>query len=155
MDTVDPKKLAGGYKADEHKPRMDLIPPEVPYALAVVLAYGASKYVARNWEKGMSWGRPFAAAMRHLWAWWGGSGPTPKSFLFGDLDAETKFSHLWHALACLSFLVAYEERGMKQFDDRFTRPEDIEAAKPKPAPALDTDAAQLDLFGDYLAKRAG
>lgn len=118
-DVVDPDKLAGGYKADENKVRMDLIPPEVPHALAAVLTFGANKYTARNWEKGMWWGRPFAACMRHLWAWWGGKGPTTKSFLFGDLDAETGFSHLWHALCCLAFLTAYEERGMTQWDDRF------------------------------------
>lgn len=124
-DVVDPAKLAGGYKADEHKVRMDLIPPEVPFALAAVLTKGAIKYADRNWEKGMKWGRPFAALMRHMWAWWGGKGPTNKSFLFGDLDPETKFSHLWHALACIAFLVSYEVRGMTQFDDRFAGPESL------------------------------
>jgi hypothetical protein len=71
----------------------------------------------RNWELGMSWGRVFGALMRHLWAWWGGRGPTTKSFLFGDLDSETGMSHLWHAACCIAFLVAYEERGAGT-DDR-------------------------------------
>ena len=119
-DKVDPAQLVGGYKADEAKPRMDLIPPEAIFALATVLSFGAAKYADRNWEKGMKWSRPFGAAMRHLWAWWGGKTPTTTNFLFGDLDAETGFSHLWHAICCLAFLVSYEERQMTEWDDRFT-----------------------------------
>lgn len=130
-DYVDPDKLASGYKADEAKTRLELIPPEFIFAVGEVLTFGARKYADRNWEKGMRWSRPFGAAMRHLWAWWAGRGPTSKNFLFGSLDAETGYSHLWHAGCCLAFLIAYEERGMTQWDDRFTRPEDVLAAKPK------------------------
>lgn len=101
-----------GEKYDQEKPCMDLIPPEAIFALANVLTYGATKYSRRNWEKGMEWGRVFGACMRHLWCWWGGQGPATKSFLFGELDEETKFSHLWHALACITFLLTYEERGI-------------------------------------------
>ncbi len=119
IDIVDPKKLVGGYKADEDKVRMDLIPPEAIFALADILTSGAKKYSNRNWEKGMKWSRPFAASMRHLWAWWAGAAPTTKSFLFGSLDSESGRSHLWHALCCISFLVAYEERELVAFDDRF------------------------------------
>lgn len=107
----------GGRKDDADKDRMELIPPEVPFALARVLTFGAKKYSDRNWERGMGWGRVFGALMRHLWAWWGGAGPTSRSFLFDDLDEETKFSHLWHALCCLAFLVTYEERRIGS-DDR-------------------------------------
>lgn len=124
-DKVDPAKLTGGYKADENKARFDLIPPESIFAEATVLTFGANKYTDRNWEKGMWWGRPFAACMRHLWSWWGGKAPTTKNFLLGDLDAETGFSHLWHAKTCLAFLIAYEERGMTQWDDRFKGPESL------------------------------
>jgi hypothetical protein len=69
----------------------------------------------------MSWGRVFGALMRHLWAWWGGKGPTTKSFLLGELDEETGHSHLWHAACCLAFLMAYEERSVGT-DDRAGRP---------------------------------
>lgn len=96
-----------GVKNDGDKPRMDLIPPEVQTALGVVLKFGAEKYAARNWEKGMAWSRPFGALMRHMWAWWGGE----------EKDPETGFSHLWHALCCVAFLVAYEARGTGT-DDR-------------------------------------
>lgn len=112
--------MAEGRKDDSGKTRMDLIPPEALFALSAILTFGAAKYADRNWEAGMSWGRVFGAMMRHFWSWWGGSGPTTKSFLFGDLDQETGYSHLWHGLACAAFLVSYEERGSGT-DDRFKR----------------------------------
>lgn len=54
----------------------------------------------RNWEKGMRWNRPFAALMRHMWAWWRRE----------EADPETGLSHLAHAGCCLLFLIAYEKR---------------------------------------------
>lgn len=91
-----------GRKDDQGKPRYDLIPPEIEDAIAMVLTYGAEKYDERNWEKGMNWGRPFAAMRRHMNAWWAGE----------DKDPETGMSHLWHASCCLAFLVAYEARSI-------------------------------------------
>lgn len=105
--TAITKPTTEGRKDDGGKARHDLIPPELPEAVAQVLAFGASKYGERNWEKGMSWGRPFAALMRHMWAWWRGE----------SADPETGFSHLWHASCCLAFLVAFEQR-QKGIDDR-------------------------------------
>lgn len=110
--------LVEGRKDDSGKSRMDLLPPEALFAVAQVLSFGANKYGERNWEHGMSWGRVFGALMRHMWAWWAGKAPTSKSFLFGEQDDETKFSHLWHAGCCIMFLIAYEERGSGT-DDRF------------------------------------
>ena len=97
-----------GVKDDAEKLRFDLIAPEALTALTTILTYGCNKYGDRNWERGMSWGRPFAALMRHMWAWWARSGPDP----------ETGYSHLWHAIACISFLITYEARKMDQYDDR-------------------------------------
>lgn len=116
-----PPNMNEGRKDDADKDRMELIPPELLFAVSKVLTFGARKYADRNWEKGMRWGRVFGALMRHLWAWWGGKGPTTKSFLLGELDAETSFSHLWHAACCLTFLIAYEERSVG-VDDRATDP---------------------------------
>lgn len=116
-ETLSRLGLDEGQKFDGAKPRYELIPPEAVDALARVLTYGAAKYEARNWEKGMKWGRVFGAAMRHLWAWWGGAGQTRQNFAFGEIDPETGFSHLWHALCCIAFLVAYEARKIGD-DDR-------------------------------------
>lgn len=96
-----------GRKDDTGKMPMELIPPEFIEATATVLGFGARKYEARNWEKGMDWGRVFGALMRHMWAWWRGE----------KADAETGYSHLWHASCCLAFLIAYEARGTGN-DDR-------------------------------------
>lgn len=112
-----PRRTSEAVKADDTKDRIDLIPPEMIFGVARVLTFGVDKYEDRNWEKGMRWGRVFASLMRHMWAWWGGAGPTTKNFLLGDTDAETGMSHLWHAGACLAFLIAYEERGAGT-DDR-------------------------------------
>lgn len=109
--------MAEGRKDDGEKVRMDLIPPELLFAVGDILTFGAKKYADRNWENGMKWGRVYGALMRHMWMWWGGKGPTTKSFLLGELDAETGKSHLWHAGCCLAFLIAYEERGVGE-DDR-------------------------------------
>lgn len=98
-----------GRKDDAGKPRYDLLDPQYLHETARVLEYGARKYKERNWENGMSWGRPFAALMRHLWAWWGGE----------QRDPETGFLHLAHASCCLMFLLAYEKRKIGS-DDRPT-----------------------------------
>ncbi len=109
-----------GIKFDAGKAPYELLAPELMEAVSRILGFGAAKYGSRNWEKGMAWGRVFGALMRHLWAWWGGQGPTTKSFLFSDLDAETGFSHLWHAGCCIMFLIAYEERQIGT-DDRLKK----------------------------------
>lgn len=96
-------------KADAGKPRLDLIPPEATMALGEVLGFGAEKYAARNWEKGMEWGRFIGAAKRHLTAWEAGENDDP----------ESGFPHLWHVLTNIAFLVAYEVRGSGT-DDRTT-----------------------------------
>lgn len=59
-----------GRKDDQGKMRFDLIPVEPLWLLAEVYTIGAKKYDDRNWEKGISWGRVFAAMMRHAWSWW-------------------------------------------------------------------------------------
>ena len=68
-----------------------------------VLAFGAKKYAAWNWYKGMAWGRVFGALNRHLWAWW-----WAKAWGNDGTDPETGLSHLWHAGCCLAFLMTYE-----------------------------------------------
>lgn len=109
-----------GRKDDKDKVRIELIAPELLFAVGDVSTFGAKKYGDRNWEKGMSWSRVFGALMRHMWCWWGGALPTSKNFVFGDLDMETGKSHLWHAACCIMYLIAYEARGTG-IDDRPNR----------------------------------
>lgn len=99
---------AGGLKLDEGKARWDLMSPVLLTGIAKVLTFGAVKYSDRNWEKGIKFGRCFAALMRHLWAWWGGQ----------KTDEETGYSHLHHAGCCLMFLSHFEDGDYAEFDDR-------------------------------------
>jgi hypothetical protein len=109
MDNQDLGK--GGVKFDSGLPAFDLVPHEPMMALAQLYADGAVKYQPRNWEKGMRWGRVFAAACRHLWKWWGG-----EQF---DIDSKTgkKTHHLIAVLWNINTLYVYETRGLGR-DDR-------------------------------------
>jgi hypothetical protein len=115
---VNVKKLKEGIKFDAGKARIELVAPELIFAVATIGTFGAIKYFDRNWEQGMGWGRMFGACMRHMWSWWGGAQPTNMNNLLGELDAETKMSHLWHAGWCIMALIAYESRGTGT-DDRW------------------------------------
>jgi hypothetical protein len=101
-----------GYKADGAKPRLDLLPPDVLEGFAAVMTVGAKKYGDHNWRSGMRWGRHYAAALRHLFAWWRGE----------DLDPETGLPHLDHAMCCIAFLRHYAHgpraKAYQQHDDR-------------------------------------
>ena len=101
-------KQEPGLKLDADKIRADLLPVEALEGVSAVLSYGSRKYGERNWEKGMSWSRPYAACLRHLFAWWRGE----------DNDPETGLSHLDHALCCLLFLSTFVKRRVTTFDDR-------------------------------------
>jgi hypothetical protein len=99
-----------GLKYDDSKLRMDLIPPESQYGLAMVLTYGAAKYSAENWRAGISYKRVYGALQRHLTAWYSGE----------EVDPESGMSHLWHALFGLAVLSTYEAHSEDYagFDDR-------------------------------------
>lgn len=108
----DLQHCAGGCttearKDDAGKLRYDLIPPEALDAVAGVFSIGATKYGARNWEKGMSWGRVFAAMMRHAWAWWRGE----------ERDPQDGQHHLDSVIWCAMVLRTYVARGVGT-DDR-------------------------------------
>lgn len=100
-------KLDEGVKFDDDKPRYDLIPARPLEELAKVYTVGAKKYADRNWEKGLRWGRVFAAMMRHAWAWWMGE----------TNDKESGVHHMaavaWGAFA----LIEYSQTNKGQ-DDR-------------------------------------
>ena len=51
------------------KGRYDLLSPIALRRLAVHMQNGATKYAARNWERGMPLGRFFDSAVRHLYTW--------------------------------------------------------------------------------------
>lgn len=101
--------MSGGVKHDEGKVPYHLVSIDALEGMTEILQFGAAKYEDRNWEKGMSWSRPFAACLRHLFAWWRGE----------DLDPETGKSHLDHAACCVHFLSHYvKSKRYTKYDDR-------------------------------------
>jgi len=100
-------KSFAGVKHDEGKARFDLIPPEPLWELARLYTKGAEKYGDRNWEKGMRWGKVFAAMMRHAWKWWQGE----------EYDPEDGQHHLVSVAWCAFALYTYYVRGVGE-DDR-------------------------------------
>ena len=114
---VAPKETFGpldgaGVKYDTGKPRWDLLPPDALDDVARVLSYGADKYAARNWEKGMDWGRLSAALQRHLAAFSMGE----------DIDPESGLHHLAHMSCCALMLHALFLRGDGTDDRSFALP---------------------------------
>ncbi len=98
----------GGLKFDSDKPRMDLLDPYAIEQLALVLGFGAHKYAAHNWRKGIAVSRLIAAALRHLFALARGE----------DTDPETGLSHAAHAMCCCMFLI-WTMRERPDMDDRW------------------------------------
>lgn len=96
-----------GVKHDQGKPRMELLDAHALEQLALVLTFGAEKYQAHNWRKGLSKGRLLGAALRHLFAYLRGE----------DRDAESGLSHVAHAMCCCMFLLGLEHR--PELDDRW------------------------------------
>lgn len=95
-------------KFDNGKLPMDLLDPEWMEGVAQVLQFGAQKYAAHNWRKGMEWSRLYAAIQRHL-----------NAFAKGwEYDDETGLSHLLHASCGLMFL--YEmQRYRRDLNDMY------------------------------------
>jgi hypothetical protein len=89
------------------KVRFDLIPAGPLFELARVYTIGAKKYADRNWEKGLAWGRIFAAMMRHSWKWWRGETHDP-------VDGQ---HHLSSVAWCAFALMEYEQTH-PELDDR-------------------------------------
>lgn len=104
----DSKGWTEGRKDDSGKLRYDLVPVDAHREFVRVLTEGARKYEDRNWEKGINYSRCYAAAQRHMNSWFEGN----------SIDPEFGINHLAHAICCLNFLLAYELRGMEEFDDR-------------------------------------
>ena len=113
MKSLSYESSPEGRKDDIDKPRMDLLSSVWLQGTAEVLTYGAKKYAAHNWRKGIHASRLYAALQRHLTAWNDGH----------DLDPETQLSHLLHASCCLMFLYETMERRM-DLDDRYKQSPD-------------------------------
>lgn len=95
-------------KFDQSKIPLELLSPVALNMIGEVMAFGAKKYAAHNWRKGMAWSRLIGAALRHLFAYLGGE----------DKDPESGLSHIAHAGCCVMFLLEYIAKDLGE-DDRY------------------------------------
>lgn len=107
---MEGREKEAGLKYDAGKSAMDLLPFDALAEVGAVLEYGRVKYAARNWEKGMSWGRLVAASMRHLAAWMMGQ----------ESDTESGQRHLAHFACCALMLCALTKRNVGTDDRKVT-----------------------------------
>jgi hypothetical protein len=102
--------LKGGFKADQGKSRMGLIPPKELLQLGDLFSLGAQKYSDYNWMLGMDYHRIYDALQRHATKWWAGE----------ETDEVDGQHHLisvaWCALTLLHFV--NNSGRYAQFDDR-------------------------------------
>jgi hypothetical protein len=88
-----------GRKFDAGKLRWDLLPWREVREVVDVLTQGAAKYEPNNWQVVPdARNRYFAAAQRHILAWWGGE----------ERDPEMHTHHLANAVCCLLFLMWFD-----------------------------------------------
>lgn len=111
------KTDSGAARFDTGKPRLDLISSVAINGTATILAFGACKYAANNWRKGMDWSRCIASMLRHTFAFMGGE----------DLDPESGLPHIDHIACNVMFLQEYY-RTHKHLDDRYKTSIDTRAA---------------------------
>jgi hypothetical protein len=101
-------KALEGTKHDYGKPRMELLDPAFVEGVAKVLTFGAEKYDAHNWRKGLAPGRTMGAALRHIFAWLRGE----------RYDNETGLHHLLHA-GCEIMFSYWTDENKPALDDRY------------------------------------
>jgi hypothetical protein len=104
---VDP--TTGGAKGSKLA-RFDLVPWDAMTAVAEHYGRGARKYAERNWERGYNYSLSYAAAMRHLVAFWNGEDVDPDPSLYtvdGEVVEPPSALHIaaaaWHCLNLLAF----------------------------------------------------
>ena len=82
---------------------LDLVPPIAMQHLAAAFKDGGAKYGPFNWrEQQVSSTVYYAAAMRHLFAWFDGE----------DFADDSGVHHLAHAMACMAIVLDAESVGM-------------------------------------------
>jgi hypothetical protein len=101
--TDNPKQDVGAKKAP-----LELVPPVLMIAASAALANGAEKYGAYNYrEAGVKASIYYAAALRHLSAWWDGE----------EIAEDSGVDHLAHVAACIAILLDTKSIG-RMVDDR-------------------------------------
>lgn len=114
-----------GDRYNEGKVRWSLVDFPSLEPMVRVLMFGAEKYSAHNWKKGLPVTEICDSMMRHITA-----------FLAGENDdPESGISHVGH-IQCNAMFLAYMMKNRKDLDDR------------QFVINFKTDVSQLDLFSD-------
>lgn len=114
VERITAQDLKAGYKADEGKSRLGLIPPDVLIELGNLYAMGAKKYADDNWKLGMEYSRVYDAMLRHAFKFWAGED-------FDQTDGQHHLdSVIWCAIALRYFELHPEEYA--RFDSRKKKP---------------------------------
>jgi hypothetical protein len=100
-----------GLKYDSEKPRTDLLDPDFLTGVSDVLGFGAKKYAAHNWRRGISFSRLLGAILRHTFAIMRGE----------DTDPESGLPHVDH-LGCSVMFLSWMMKNRKDLDDRYKPP---------------------------------
>lgn len=104
--------LGSKVALDGSKLRVELVPPQTIEGIAAVLSYGAKKYAANNWMRGISYMAIIAGILRHLYRFMRGQ----------EYDIDTGLPELYHAMCGLTFLSYYAHgpnaEQYASFDDR-------------------------------------
>ncbi|TCR07303.1 dATP/dGTP diphosphohydrolase domain-containing protein [Neorhizobium sp. JUb45] len=103
LPSTNPKRAFG-----VRKPSAQFIPPVAIIEESAVMALGAAKYGAFNWQDDpVDATTYYSAAIRHLLQWFSGE----------DRDTESGASHLAHVRACMGILLDAQGAGTL-IDDR-------------------------------------
>lgn len=97
-----------GFRLNAGKLRLSLSSPWADEGLAAVLTYGANKYVAHNYRKGLSWSETLDSLKRHLAAFIKGE----------DIDPESGLPHIDH-IACNAHFLSHFQKLGTGVDDRW------------------------------------
>ena len=97
-----------GERRNSGKPKWSLVPQTALLPMVEVLEFGAQKYSANNWKKGLSINEICESLKRHLDAFMEGE----------DCDPESGISHVGH-IQCNALFLSYMLKNKPELDDRY------------------------------------
>lgn len=121
----DPANAECGLRYNAGKPVLHLVSRAALIGTARVLEWGARKYAAHNWRKGMDWTTPVDSMLRHLFAWLEGEDrdicPEHAGARPDDCTKCSGLPHVDHIACNAMFLQEYVHRNIGT-DDRWKAP---------------------------------
>ena len=99
--------MSQGDRYNNGKPKWSLVPQSSLIPMVQVLEFGAKKYGAYNWAKGLSIRETCESLKRHLDAFMEGE----------DIDSDSGLSHIGH-IQCNALFLSWMMENRKDLDDR-------------------------------------